>query len=297
MPEDEDFQLQAALEASLDGPRAGFPMPLPRAGPAVAGGSGSARSPGATMGFPMLPPLTVPPPVPPPSTRPTDQPMENPVAASMARNQAMLERMRREQEVALREHYHEEASRFDGLLGRPYPRAGSHVEDEEEQLRRAIAESEAMARGEGHAQAGTNSDAKETEARSENTQARGWTRESVHGGRVYDDEDAELQAALQASLETAPPGAHTPGTATPPPPRAAPTRRSPYTARSTAGPITEPLAGADEDDEDDDELYSGDDEDDTATEETLSDADMPPQDENVDIEEMRRRRLARFSGS
>jgi hypothetical protein len=57
------------------------------------------------------------------------------------------------------------------------------------------------------------------------------------------------------------------------------------------------LAGADEDDEDDDELYSGDDEDDTATEETLSDADMPPQDENVDIEEMRRRRLARFSGS
>ena len=143
MPEDEDFQLQAALEASLDGPRAGSPMPRPRAGPAVAGGSGSARSPGATMGFPMLPPLTVPPPVPPPSTRPTDQPMENPVAASMARNQAMLERMRREQEVALSEHYHEEASRFGGLLGRSYPRAGSHVGDEEEQLRRAIAESEA----------------------------------------------------------------------------------------------------------------------------------------------------------
>lgn len=299
--EDEDFELQAALQASLDGASVRVPMPRPHIGP-VAGGSG-ALFPGATMGFPPSPLLTPPPvvpspivpphivpppPVPHPSTRPADQPMANPVAASTARNQAMLERMRREQEAALREHYHDEVLRFDPLPDRSSSGVGGDrvdVEDEEEQLRRAIAESEAMAREQGHAQTGGDV-AGTARAGPDNIEER------THGGRVYDDEDAELQAALQASLETAPPGAHTPDTAIATPPRAPAMRRSPLPPASSSGLGTEPIHNTHEDD--DDELY--DDGEETATEETLSDAAGPPQAESVNIEEMRRRRLARFGG-
>jgi len=276
--EDEDFQLQAALRASLDGPLVSVPMPRPHGGPVAS--SSRARSPGAVTGFPnpflRSPPSPIPPPVPPPSTRPTDRPMENPVAASMARNQAMLERFRQEQEVALRGHY---------------PRPGSHVVDDEEQLRIALAVSEAMAREQGGDRTGSG-DAAGTRERSENVQAR---EGRVHGGRVYDDEDADFQAALKASLETAPPGAHTPNTTTPPPRTS--THPPPPASRSIAGPHTEPLAGADDGEGDDDyQLYSDDDQEDTATEVTSSDADLQPTAQDVSVEEMRRRRLARFGG-
>ena len=281
--EDEDFQLQAALHASLDGPPASLPMPRPPVGPVAS--SSRARSPGAARGFPnpslRSPPSPIPPPIPPPSTRPTDRPMENPVAASMARNQAMLERMRQEQEAALREHH---------------PRPGSHVADEEEeQYRIAIAVSEAMAREQGGDQT-DGGDATGTRERSENIQASGWTEER-HGHRVYDDDDADFQAALQASLVTAPPGAHTPNTAATPPPRTSSTRAPPPASRSIAGSHAEPLAGADDEDDDDDyDSFSDDDKEDTATEVTSSDAGPPAPTENVDIEEMRRRRLERFGG-
>jgi len=278
--EDEDFSLQAALHASLDGPSVSFPMPRPRVGPVAS--SSRARSPGAAMGLPnpslRSPPSPIPPPIPPPSTRPTDRPMENPVAASMARNQAMLERMRQEQEVALREHY---------------PRPGGHV-DEEEQLRIALAVSEAMAREQGGDQTGGGGgggDAAGTRERPENTQARGWTEERVH----YDDDDADFQAALQASLETAPPGAHTPNT-TATPPRTSSTRPPPPASRSIVGSHTEPSAGADDEDDDDYLSYSDGDQEDTATEVTSSDAGPAAPTEDVSIEEMRRRRLARFGG-
>ena len=285
--EDEDFHLQAALHASLDGPSIGFPMPRPHPHVGPVASSSRARSPGAAMGFPdpslRSPPSPIPPRIPPPSTRPTDQPMENPVSASMARNQAMLERMRQEQEAAMRE---------------LHPRPGSHVEDEEEeQLRIALAVSEAMAREQGGPGDQTGSgDVAGTSERSENTQARGWTGERVHGGRVYDDEDADFQAALRASLETATPGAQTPNT-TATPPRTSSTRPPPPASRSIAGSHSEPSAGADEDEDDDDYLsYSDDDKEDTATEVTSSDAGAPPPAEDVNVEEMRRRRLARFGG-
>jgi Ataxin-3 len=311
--EDDDFEFQAALQASLDGASVRIPMlrpQAPHAGP-VAGGSGALfpggfppspltpppvipphRVPSPLVPSPVVPPHIVPPPpVPHPSTRPADQPMANPVAASMARNQAMLERMRREQEVALREHYHDEVSRFDPLPNRSSSRIRERVdvEDEEEQLRRAIAESEAMAREQGHTQAGGDV-SRMTRAGSDDIEDEEWMPEPTHGGRVYDDEDAELQAALQASLETAPPGAHTPNTAIATPPRAPAMRRSPLPAVSRSGPRTEPL----KDDGDDDDMYFDDEE--TATEETLSDAAGPSQAESVNIEEMRRRRLARFGG-
>lgn len=281
--EDEDFHLQAALHASLDGTSVGFPMPRPHAGPVAS--SSRARSPGAVTGYPnpslRSPPSPIPPPIPPPSTRPTDRPMENPVAASMARNQAMLERMRQEQEVALREHF---------------PRPGSHVVDEEEQLKIALAVSEAMAREQGGDRTGSG-DAAGTRERSENIQSR---EGRAHGGRVYDDEDADFQAALQASLETAPPGAHTPNTTTPPPLTSAGPPPPAYSSIDTSA-HTEPLAGADDGEDDDDyKSYSdddqADDQEDTATEVTSSDAGPPPTAQDVSVEEMRRRRLARFGG-
>jgi ataxin-3 len=216
----------------------------------------------------------------------------------------MLERMRREQEAALREHYHDEASRFGPTPteNMSHSGMGSHVHEEEEQIRRAIAESEEMAReqglelgrpqtGGGDAGTGARSDTDNTQ------QAEASRRDRIHGGRVYDDEDAEFQAALQASLETAPPGIHTP---TPPRASDSPMRRSPLpAAASRAAPRlgTEPSndTNVHDDGGDDDDLYY-DDEEDTATEDTLSEAAEAQQAEDVSMEEMRRRRLERFGG-
>lgn len=301
---DEDLELQAALQASLGGAAVRIPMPQPHVGPVAGGTRAISPVPGPNIGFSTSPTVSPPPPVPHPSTRPVSQPMANPVAASMARNQVMLERMRREQEAALREHYHDEASGFGQMSTGSMSRSGigSHVNEEEEQIRRAIAESEEMAREQGLelGRAQTGGDDAGTRARSDNTQQTDALRpDRIHGGRVYDDEDAEFQAALQASLETAPPGIHTP---TPPRASDSPTRRSPLpAAASRAAPRlgTEPSNatnvhdGGGEDDDDDDLYYE---EEDTATEETLSEAAEPQEAEDVSMEEMRRRRLERFGG-
>ena len=222
----------------------------------------------------------------------------------MARNQVVLERMRREQEAALREHYHDEVSRLEQMPTGSMSRSGvgSRVNEEEEQIRRAIAASAEMARGQGLelGRAQTGSDDAGTRARSDHAeQAEASRHDRMHGGRVYDDEDAELQAALQASLETAPPGIHTP---TPPRASDSPMRRPPLpAAASRAAPRlgTELLSNDtnvhDDEDEDEDDLYFYDDED-TAAEETLSETAGPEDAEDVNMEEMRRRRLARFGG-
>ena len=303
--EDEDFGLQAALQASLGSAAVRIPISQPHVGPVAGGTRAIPPTPGPNIGFPTSPPLSPPPPVPHPSTRPVSQPMANPVAASMARNQVMLERMRREQEAALREHYHDEVSHFGQMSTGNTSRSGIGGRDheEEEQIRRAIAESEDMARerGLGLGGAQTGSDDAGTRARSDNTQQAEASRpDRIHGGRVYDDEDAEFQAALQASLETAPPGIHP---LTPPHASDSPMRRSPLlaAASSRAAPRlgTEPsnVTNVHDDDDDgggDDDLYY--DEEDTATEETLSDSAEPQQAEDVSMDEMRRRRLARFGG-
>ncbi|KAI9442280.1 Josephin-domain-containing protein [Lactarius indigo] len=274
--EDEDLQLQAALQASLG--ETGDVSWKPT-GSSVTTGALDTLTPSANMGFPSSSLLLSPPPIPPPSTRPAAQSTENPVAASMARNQALLERMRREQEAALREHYNDEVAGLED--DRPHrsslgPR--NAVEDEDEQLRRAIAESAEMAREQGLTQTddgfvGIGADP-EPAYTSEMTQGR------VRSDRVYDDEDPELQAALQASLGEGPPGFFSPDSSS---------ESSPFTAASMSSASSELSTG----------MYGDDDgEGDTATEETGSDTGERPQPpvENVSIEEMRRRRLERFGG-
>jgi Ataxin-3 len=301
--EDEDLELQAALQASLGGAAVQIPMPQPHAGPVAGGTRAISLAPGPNTGFPASPTLSPPPPVPHPNTRPVSQPMANPVAASMARNQVVLERMRREQELALSEHYHDEISRFGSTGNTSRSGIGGRAHEEEEEIRRAIAESEEMAREQGlelgRAQMGGLG--VERRAGSDNTQQAEASRAApIHGGRVYDDEDAEFQAALQASLETAPPGINTP---TPPRVSDSPMRRSPLPAaasRAAPRPGTGPsndttVHDVDADADDDDDLDY--DEEDTATSDTLSDSAEQQQAEDVSVEEMRRRRLARFGGA
>lgn len=131
----------------------------------------------------------------------------DPVAASMERNRVLLQRMREQQEYV-----HRELQSADGLT--PEAQAEQEArrlerrrqeEEEEEQLRKAIAESEATAR---------NWDAPQNQPNSAERPplGRGVGTSSISPSnlrsefRSYDDEDAELQAALKASLESAPTG-------------------------------------------------------------------------------------------
>jgi Ataxin-3 len=159
--ESEDHELQAAIQASLMAasggsypPSSSFhyapPMPSSSLPPINSGGSALGRSGSDDL---------------------------DPVAASAARNQAMLERMLNEQRGAQEELW------SDGL-GRP--RVNAEEEDEAEMIRRAIAESEAL-------------------AQNPRTDAEGWPTDfNPSSHRVYDDDDEELQAALRASLEEGP---------------------------------------------------------------------------------------------
>ncbi|KAJ7647313.1 Josephin-domain-containing protein [Roridomyces roridus] len=206
--EDEDYELQAALQASLMG---GDPDELPplerHTVPLPTWGEPSSADP-----------------VPGPSTD------ADPVSATMERNRRLLERMKAEQEEAQRQLWAEGG----GM------RVDQERETEEEMIRRAIEESEASARLEGH---GNPEDASSEETAAPPRFAQ---------ERVYDDDDAELQAALKASLEQLPEGWSLP--------EGAP-------VATTAEPMDlEPDA---------------------------ADAEELPA-ENVSVDELRRRRLARF---
>ncbi|KAG6831744.1 hypothetical protein H0H92_007896 [Tricholoma furcatifolium] len=128
----------------------------------------------------------------------------DPVAASMARSNLMLQRMRAQQEFAQRELWAEGgASQPDAAgIARQLERQRDE-EREAEELRRAIAESEALAQI-----GGTNT---ENEENSSSTRPgpdplQGSRSGRDVGNRVYDDDDADLQAALKASLEQVPQG-------------------------------------------------------------------------------------------
>lgn len=264
--EDEDMELQAALQASLvaDGaldysPVADLPPPsMPGAFGPVAGSSNA-------LGL-------------------DDDSIEARMARTLERNKNMMAQALREQEMAFRDGYEDEVQRhFGGRRQRGVgPGAGAHAEieddDEEENIRRAIE----MSRGE---HAGTGDDAqmeddddaewlppRATRAAAEVTPAI-----TVPGDRIYDDEDSDLQAALKASLEGLPEGFVMP--ATPPlnlPPGLPiqPRTEVQASASSRAAPQVQQEAGEDEEKPD----------------------PTPEPTPQLGPEEIRRRRLARFGG-
>ncbi|KAH9895091.1 Josephin-domain-containing protein [Cubamyces lactineus] len=274
--EDEDMELQAALQASLAG-GAFDPSTLPVFSSAGAGGSHDYQSPMSYQD---------------PSrtyasaagrdyvvvdddddddddevenverSRPAAAPAEpqDAVAASMARQRAMMERARRQQEAALREQYEDEAAQLGAARRR------QQSEEEDEMLRRAIAESEAMAQAEAARQ--PPSEQAGEESASAAPPAHAWQQH-----RVYDDEDEEFQAALRASLETVPEGFRVPS----PPPVVPP--QPPREASGSLTPQPPPIQRQPSSDV-----------------ETESEAEAPEPEEQLSMEEIRRRRLARFGG-
>lgn len=251
--EDEDMELQMALQASLghdiptlpaDPPqllRASVPLPPVDSYPSSTSGS-EFHTPQQTTQ-----PL---------SPVDSDPPDPNSVEATMAHSRRIYERMLAEQTQAHRQ------LAAEGVVN---PRRRQEEEEEEEMIRRAIAESEAMARVEGHGRSGEGDDMDVDVAPS--------TRTFPAGHRVYDDEDEELQAALRASIED------TPENWTPP----------------VEAPVSVPIfphsvqPSSSSDPAEDDESI--------ASEDTAPSSDHPTEPTvSVSVEEMRRRRLARFGG-
>ncbi|KAI0369654.1 Josephin-domain-containing protein [Pilatotrama ljubarskyi] len=190
---------------------------------------------------------------------------EDPVAASMARQRAIMEQMRRAQEVALQEQYEDEVARIDATTRRRQAigaGVAAGTEDEEEMLRRAIAESEALA------QAQAAREPEEQEAPPPAPPA--W-----HQHRVYDDEDQELQAALRASLETVPEGFRMPSPPPVVPPQPVQAQQSSASSSLKPPPLQRQASS------------------DVETESEAEGAEAP---EPLSMEEIRRRRLARFGG-
>ncbi|KAJ7783200.1 Josephin-domain-containing protein [Mycena metata] len=227
--EDEDYELQAALQASLMGdvssdappPVVRHTVPLPSSG---------SESPSTSH-----------------YATPLDQDVSSdfdPVAQSMERNRLLLERMKAEQEYAQRQLWAAEGD--EGVRAR---------DSEEEMIRRAIEESEASARLEGHGRA-AESNEMSAEAGMEQTHSSRYGQST----RVYDDDDADLQAALKASLEQLPEGWTLP--------EQGPSEESVHV------PDVHPAEQAQAE---------------------QVESDVPePQDLDVSVDELRRRRLARF---
>lgn len=264
--EDEDYELQAALQASLmAGSSSDYPMmdfnppalarsdmPLPRGSWSPIDHSSGGQTPTETS--------------------------LDPVAASMARNQQLLQRMTAEQQYAQRE-----------LWGEGH--TGRQDDNDEEELRRAIAESEAMARAEGHGRSEDEEVEDDIEDHASSTVLPNFGQPALvsrgSGDRVYDDDDAELQAALKESLAQVPDGWVAPEafqepSPRPPAPVAAPTTINPHQPTPSTSTDMQDVESTQSDDG-----YS--------TVASSEPAEAPSQ-EAVSIEEMRRRRLAKFGG-
>ena len=256
--EDEDYQLQAALQASLMDDSPNQPpllssqyiptailknsSPPSHSGSADPGsGSQTPRSTQQVSGsMPSLGHADV-----------------DPIVASAERNRILLQRMKQEQEYAQREVWSGAditPEEHTALQARREQRQREE-QAEAEAIRRAIEESKAFAQ---ESQFEVGEDVKiDGENHDMNAESSHRSTGFVYGNRVYDDDDAELQAALKASLE------HTPH----PAPNLPPSRR--------------PLAPS-EDTESIADVAS-------AAEESASEATPA-----VSLDEIRRRRLARF---
>ena len=278
------MELQAALQASLGGLPADFVLP-PRATPLLQFPpeiNESARLQGEPI--PPIPPIPLPPAGGFPHQQGRNIDLDDPVAASMARNRVIMEQMKREQEMALREQYEEEAARF-GSASASSARHG----DDEDMLRRAIEESRAFS--DARADPSRDRDAEEEEMETDDdddddyhpapallpTDLQRLPPLAGPDGRVLDDEDAELQAALRASLQSVPEGFVIPDS---PPRSSAPPVFAPPVA--TVGRYTQDSdVGSDAD---------------TSTSTEMTQAGRGSE-ENVSVDEMRKRRLAKFGGT
>ena len=313
--EDEDMQLQAALQASLMGGATEFSIPLhSSSGSSSSSGSGLTSHTGVRTPTQQgsLPPMTAHPPFDfqrldiPPRVFPAPPHLSaDPVAASMARNRMIMERMRREQEMALSEQYEDEVTRIQAAdtsasrTARGARQSRAEEEEEEEELvRRAIEASQAETGSSGSSpvvidddddddyvaadeEMDVDIDSDEEEYnlpmdRRPPLQAAAAPVPPVPSystHRVYDDDDAELQAALKASLESAPEGFTIPDIpplpVPPPPPMPTP-----------APNLSAPSRRGAEDDEARSEVS----------------VEAPLQEEQLSVDEVRRRRLARFGG-
>jgi len=195
--EDEDYQLQAALQASLMDDNLDQPSFSPRyistlqpainpssqsRSGSIGPGSGS-HTPRSTQHIGGSMPV--------PGHADVD-----PVVASAERNRVLLQRMKEEQEHAQREVLSgadltpEEHTAFQARR----EQRQREEQEEEEAMQRAIEESKALAQ---RLQPEVNEDI-EIDDGNHDTNAG-----SLHadGNKAYDDDDAELQAALKASLE------------------------------------------------------------------------------------------------
>ncbi|KAG8711001.1 hypothetical protein FRC09_020823 [Ceratobasidium sp. 395] len=329
--EDEDVELQRALQASLAGggvvydfpdesgssgavpggygSTAGFGSSTEYGGSAGFGSSGaglglgyggdrppSRRTPPGAFPASALAPASDPPT---PTNEPSSSSDADPVAASAARARARLEQAQREQAAAMHgfgfgagmdEAVDEEGARRRREAADRVRRAR---EEEEDQIRLAMAESLRT-----HS-AGVEEGNPEYFVTPPSTTQPSLPGSFPTGGdRHYDDEDAELQAALRASLEEATNSSSSGPVEQPlpPPPRPAapasvPERVTVPVDRARPVPGAPVPASSDhtEDNEDEDE------EDEEEEEEEKAPAPAPKA-EVADAEEMRRRRLARFGG-
>ncbi|KAF8598807.1 Josephin-domain-containing protein [Ceratobasidium sp. AG-I] len=236
----------------------------------------------------------------------------DPVAASAARARLRLEQMQREQAAAMHVMGREggmgfgagmaEAVDVDEAGARRRREAQERVrrarEEEEEQVRLALAASlRPHGAGEGEPMGVDPLDEEDMDefvtppsttprlpatglpARSSSTAMPG-TFSGPPGDRHYDDEDAELQAALKASLEQSGAGLTIPSVPTAP-------ARAPIASASASAPVSQARPQDDEDDEEDEEEEST---------PAPTSPEVEAKAEVADPEEMRRRRLARFGG-
>ncbi|EAU91211.1 machado-Joseph disease 1 [Coprinopsis cinerea okayama7 len=278
--DEEDYELQAALQASLMAshqdsaggnddhatmdhvppsvPRGNVPLPHP---PTSISSLGSRAVAGST-------------------TQDEDPAADvDPIAASMERSRLHLQRFQAEQEFAQREMWSEADLSPEELqaLQERRERRRQEEEREEEELRRAIEESERLANEHRSKRAKLSEGDDDVEMTS--PQAPSFSGGPSHFGnhRVYDDEDAELQAALKASLENVPEGWVEPEPFSAPVPRR-PTPPPPVTTK----------------DRDDNKSTTSTNTKTTSTEEAEPESEPTPQ--AIDMDEIRRRRLARFGG-
>jgi len=252
--EDEDYQLQAALQASLMDGNLDQPLFSPRYIPTLQPTMNSSSQSRSGSARPDSGSHT------PRSTQHIGGSMSlpghadvDPVVASAERNRLLLQRMKEEQEFAQREVWSGvdlTPEEHTALQARREQRQREEQEEAED-MRRAIEKSKALAQR-------SQLEVDEDIEIDDDTGSSHALKSFVQGNRVYDDDDAELQAALKASLEHMPPS----------PPSGSQRPKSPSNDEDTESIVSDTTSAAEE-----------------------STSNVTPA---VSLDEIRRRRLARF---